>query len=74
MSALEIGNIHDKFVEIVGSGLHYYENVDKINTATCTASEIHDLCDGWEVRYRSDVIFNNKVQSIVARLIQVINV
>jgi hypothetical protein len=66
----ELQQVSDKFTEIVGSHLHYFENVNKIDFNTCTAREIVDLQDGWVDRYRKDNIFKMRVMSMVAQLIQ----
>ena len=62
--------IHDRFIEIISKGLHYYDHVDEIDLQTCKASDIVNLTDGWLDRYQSDRVFHNKVQSIVAELMK----
>ena len=64
----------NEFTEVIGSRLHYFESVDKVDLNVCTAKDIADLHDGWVHRYRNDPMFNAKVNSIVASLMQVVDV
>ena len=66
---LDKRRLEEKFTEIVGSGLHYYEIMNKLDLSTCTAKDITDATEGWVNRFRNDVIFHNKVDSLVAQLI-----
>ncbi len=69
----DLRKVHDNFTEVIGSALHYYEYEEKVDLKTCTAAEIVTLRDGWLDRYRHDPRFHRKVQSIVARLMQVVD-
>ena len=62
--------ICDNFTEVVASSMHYFERTEKIDLSTCSYKELIDLQDGWLERYRNDVRFHAKVQSIVSRLMQ----
>lgn len=62
--------IADNFTDIVASSLHYFENAEKVDLNTCKCDEILALHNGAIARYRTDAMFNAKVKSIVARLIQ----
>lgn len=63
--------LRDKLTEVVAQGLHYTENIEKINTMK-TAMEVSAAIDGGLARYRSDHIYYAKVQSFVAQLLRVI--
>jgi len=60
--------LHDDFIKIIGTGLHYYEHQNQIDLNKCTAEEINDLTEGWVERYREEPIFHAKVSSLVAQL------
>jgi chromosome segregation ATPase len=63
--------LRDQFTEVIAWSLHYTENTQSINTMQ-TASEIMSALDGGIDRYRNDYGYHAKVDSIVAKLLQVI--
>jgi len=64
----------NEFTEIIANRLHCFEKQNELDLNTCTAKEITDAQEGWVSRYQNDPIFRAKVESIVAVLIQVVNV
>ena len=66
---LDYRKISNEFIEIIGSALHYFEKEAELDLNTCTAAEIMELQEGWLKRYQNDWKFHNKVESIVARLL-----
>ena len=65
-------DLYNRYIKIVGSNLHYFENVDSIDLNTCKAADIEALSNGWLNRYRFDPKFNTQVKSLVAQLLQAI--
>ena len=58
--------------EIIGGDLYYYDNTDKLDYNNCSAKDIMMLRQGWITQYQNDPLFNNKVKSIVSKLLAAI--
>jgi len=65
--------LNNEIKEIIAHQLHYFDCMDSFDRATVTAKDIQDVQDGAITRLRTDYIFNAKVQSIVACLVQAIH-
>lgn len=59
-------------VAVVAQSLNYFDNADKINAST-TAAEVTSMLEDGIWRYRNDGIFRAKVETLTARLMNVID-
>lgn len=68
---MDYRKLNDQITEVVAQGLHYAENIERINTMK-TATEVSSEINGGMDRYMKDHIYHAKVQSLVAILMQVV--
>jgi hypothetical protein len=62
--------LHDKFTDIVIGQMNYFDELDKVDIASLTYTEIMSMKDQADKRYQNDYVFNARVKSVVAMLMQ----
>ncbi len=65
-----MGTFSNNLTEIIGSALHYHDAVEPQPSERKTAVEIRYMSEEWAHRYRTDHIFNARVQSMAACIMQ----
>ena len=60
----------DEVTEIVASQMHYHDMMDLKQSERQTAMQVRNTANGWIERYRGDRVFNARVQSMVAGIMQ----
>lgn len=62
--------LNDKFTDIVIGQMNYFDELDKVDMASFTYTEIMHMKDQAAKRYQNDYVFNARVKSVVAQLMQ----
>jgi len=62
--------LNNDFTVIVANQLHYFERMNEVDISSASAEDIRGLQTGSITRFRNDAMFNAKVKSLVAQLMQ----
>ncbi len=65
-----MGTFSNNLTEIIASALHYHDMINLRPSDIKTAAEIRYMSEEWAHRYKTDHIFNARVQSMAACIMQ----
>jgi len=65
--------LNDSIKYFVAQQLHYFENISKLDLNNVYAREITDMAQGGIDRFKHDPIYNAKVNSMVAGILQLLD-
>ncbi len=65
-----MGTFSNNLTEIIASALHYHDMIALRPSDIKTAAEIRDISEGGRQRYLTDSVFNARVKSMAASIMQ----
>jgi len=69
---INYSDLHGDVIEIVASGLDLYGRKNGVDLHHKTHNQVNQILDNWKQRYISDPLFNQKVKTLSAVIMQAV--